>query len=353
MGDLLLAGISHYPPLREPDAEMAGLLRFALADPDTPDHVKDTASWPEEMRREWAEFPESAGRHREALVSNFLRVRQAIDEFQPDVIVMWGDDQYENFHEDVIPPFCVLAYDETTTLPWHHVRRGDRIIEALENVWGEPPEQEYVVKGSRLIGKHLVSGLLEEGFDMAYSYEPLHHPGLPHAFLNALMFLDYDRNGFPYALLPVAVNCYGKKVISAHGGPTHFGSRPELDPPSPSPSRCFDLGAATARIMAASPWRTAIVASSSWSHAFLTDHTWRLQPDLDRDRYFFDALLNGQFDRFRTVSLGEIEDAYREVARRLGVMPQEGDSSYVIEVNAKTPKGQKPKKVIAKKKKKK
>ena len=57
-------------------------------------------------------------------------------------------------------------------------------------------------------------------------------------------------------------------------------------------------------------------------------------------------------DRFRQ-DLGQIEDAYREVARRLGVMPQEGDSSYVIEVNAKTPKAQKkPPAKTAKKKKK-
>ncbi len=42
-------------------------------------------------------------------------------------------------------------------------------------------------------------------------------------------------------------------------------------------------------------------------------------------------------DRFRQ-DLGQIEDAYREVARRLGVMPQNEKDSYVIQVNAKTPK---------------
>ena len=43
-------------------------------------------------------------------------------------------------------------------------------------------------------------------------------------------------------------------------------------------------------------------------------------------------------DRFRQ-DLGQIEDAYREVARRLGVMPQtDSESSYVIQVNAKAPK---------------
>ena len=42
-------------------------------------------------------------------------------------------------------------------------------------------------------------------------------------------------------------------------------------------------------------------------------------------------------DRFRQ-DLGQIEDAYREVARRLGVLPpSEAENSYVIEVNAKLP----------------
>lgn len=61
-------------------------------------------------------------------------------------------------------------------------------------------------------------------------------------------------------------------------------------------------------------------------------------------------------DRFRQ-DLGNIEDAYREVARRLGVLPQaDSESSYVIQVNAKVPAGKKAsakksgtKKVAAKK----
>jgi len=60
-------------------------------------------------------------------------------------------------------------------------------------------------------------------------------------------------------------------------------------------------------------------------------------------------------DRFRQ-DLGQIEDAYREVARRLGVMPQdEKQSSYVIQVSSKAPKksGKSKGKIVTKKKKKK
>ena len=31
------------------------------------------------------------------------------------------------------------------------------------------------------------------GVDMAYAYKPLHFPGIAHAFLNTLLYLDYDR----------------------------------------------------------------------------------------------------------------------------------------------------------------
>lgn len=55
-------------------------------------------------------------------------------------------------------------------------------------------------------------------------------------------------------------------------------------------------------------------------------------------------------DRFRQ-DLGKIEDAYQEVARRLGVLSNEAEGSYVIAVNAKTPKAKKPKKAKKAKKK--
>ena len=40
---------------------------------------------------------------------------------------------------------------------------------------------------------------------------------LAHAFLNTVLFLDYDRQGFPYPVIPFQVNCYGRRVIAQHG----------------------------------------------------------------------------------------------------------------------------------------
>jgi hypothetical protein len=33
-------------------------------------------------------------------------------------VVIWGDDQYENFKEDIIPPCCLMAYVAFEVKPW-------------------------------------------------------------------------------------------------------------------------------------------------------------------------------------------------------------------------------------------
>ncbi len=303
MGELLGLGLTHYPPLTGRDESMAGILRHILQDPGLPDHYRHPESWPEAMRWEYGEDEGrgAAARHREALVAQFRKARRLLDDFAPDFVVIWGDDQYENFEEDIIPPFCVLAYESFEPRPWEQLRGT--------NVWGESKEKTFVYQGHRTGAKLLASGLLDEGFDVAYAYRPLHHE-LGHAFLNTLLFLDYDRRGFDYPVVPLQVNCYGRRVISQHGGVpdlAHLPTAAEFDPPSPAPWRCCDLGAACARVLARSPWKVALIASSSWSHAFLTAKHHYLYPDIEADRALYEALLAGDYDTWRQTPLATIE----------------------------------------------
>ena len=307
MGEILGVGLTHYPPLLGSDEEMSWVLRWTLDDPDIPAESKAPTSWPEAMRAEWAadDGLAAAGAHRAALMEGFAQVRTALDEFAPDVVLIFGDDQYENFREDLIPPFAVLAYDDADVTPWTMMkrRRGS-------NIWNEPDETVFRIPGARKIGKYLTGGLIERGFDVPYAYNPLHQPGLSHSFLNALLMLDDDRRGLPYGVLPVSVNCYGSAVVSRRGSLSRFGDDAgEPDPPGPTPARCMDLGGAIADVLLESPWRVALMASSSWSHAFLTDHTWRLYPDHDRDRMLYEALVSGDYRTWREQSTTDITRA--------------------------------------------
>ncbi|HTO13101.1 MAG TPA: extradiol ring-cleavage dioxygenase, partial [Candidatus Binatia bacterium] len=188
MGAILGLGMTHVPLLAGRDQDMSRILRRVLQDPDLPKPLRTPDGWPEAMRQEWGddEGLAAARRHREALLTWCRKTRKALDDFAPDLVVVWGDDQYENFMEDIIPPFCVLAYDAIEHRPWAEAKWG--------NIWEEPKDTTFAYKGHRAAAKRLTSGLLEAGFDVSYAYRPLHHP-LGHAFMNTLLFLDYDRQG--------------------------------------------------------------------------------------------------------------------------------------------------------------
>jgi hypothetical protein len=308
MGAILGLGVTHYPPLCGRDEDMARILKRVLQDPDLPERYRSPDGWPTAMREEYGadEGLGAARRHRAALIEGFRETRRRLDDFAPDLVLIWGDDQYENFKEDVIPPFCVLAYESIEHRPWAEAR-----WKKSGNAWDEASDATFVYKGHRAAAKSLVSGLLDRGFDVSYAYRPLHHP-LGHAFMNTLLYLDYDRQGFPYPVVPFSINCYGRRVISQYGGAASFADLPteaQLDPPSPAPWRCFDLGRAAARVMAESPWRVALIASSSWSHAFLTPKHHLLYPDVDADRALYDKLRVGDYEAWRATSLPALEDS--------------------------------------------
>ena len=310
MSEILGLGITHYPPLAGRDENMAGILRTTLEHHSIPAGLKQPSAWPPLMQEEWGADRgiAAAARHRQALLSGFTRIRSALDAFRPDFVLIWSDDQYENFTEDIVPPFCVLAYESIEARPWKLRHAG---MPGSDNVWGEAEDLVYPIPCHREAAKFLVSGLITQGFDVSYSYKPLHADGVGHAFLNSVAFLDYDRTGFNHRVVCFSVNCYGRRVIVEQGNLARFTELPpeKLDPPSPSPQRCFDLGRAAARVLRDSPYRVALMASSSWSHAFLHEKAWRLYPDVESDRAFYDALKTGDYLKWCETSLEALEQS--------------------------------------------
>lgn len=305
MGEVMGVGLTHFPAFIGGDDRMSTALRHMLELPGFPPQRRDPAGWPQAMREEWGDDQglAAAARHRQALVDGLRRVRAAIDAFGPDALVVLGDDQYENFREDLVPPFCVLAYEDMEVRPFEGTRFGP-------NHWGEPPGTTFGVRGDRQLGKALVTGLLAEGVDMAYAYRPGHHPGLPHAFLNTLLYLDYDRAGFDRPLVPLAVNCYGRRLMSNRGVFPDLANPPapeDLDPPSPHPFRCFAVGRAVARVLSSLPGRYVLAASASWSHGFLCEATGYLHPAVDTDRDLFERLRAGDWEAFGSLAIEEVE----------------------------------------------
>jgi len=306
MGQILGLGITHYPPMSY-KGNMTGRIKLLQADPLLPEALRSPEGWHHTMREQWGadEGAAHSDRHRADLIHHFRKARAELDAFQPDFVLLWGDDQYENFREDCVPPLSVLAYDSVDVQPW----KGHR----GENWWDEAQDKTFTVTGHRTGAKHLVSALLGEGIDITYAYKPLHHP-LGHAFMNSILYLDMDRKGFPYPVVPFAINAYGRQLIGAHGGAltpsqaAKVAAAVEPDPPGPQPWRCFQVGAAVARALAKSPWRVAVIASSSWSHSFLVEKNARMFPDVPSDRRYYEALRDADWTLWRNTTIEEAED---------------------------------------------
>lgn len=305
MGELLGIGMPHAPMFQFPDAAMAGILKKYLANGAIPEELRAPSTWPRPMQDEWGddEGLAAAAEHRATVVGALRRVRAELDAFRPDVVVVFGDDQYENFREDVVPAFCVYAFDDIEALPY----RGSSMVTAPVNVWGQDPATTVTIRGHREAGIHLATELLQSDFDVAWATRPHHHPTLGHAFLRTVMYLDYDQRSFPYALVPFHVNAYGADIVRdvALDG----GRRLEVAPPAPSPRRCFDLGRAVGRILRDSPYRVAVVGSSSWSHAFLTEKHHFLHPDVESDRRRLAELTASDHASWADLALSDLRDA--------------------------------------------
>jgi Catalytic LigB subunit of aromatic ring-opening dioxygenase len=306
MAEILGLGMTHSPPLMSAQGDTAARLRRMMGDPLLPERYRDPARWPEPMRREWGndEGRTHVERHRTELVDAMRWARRKLDAFRPDLVVVFGDDQYENFREDGVPAFQINCFEAYSARPWARKPAGYR------NAWDEPADTEFRYKADKKAAKELAGRLIGEGFEVAYAYEP-RHDEMPHAILNTLVFLDWDRNGFDYPIVPFLTNCYGRQLIPLRGGGVNdlasIPAEDDLDPPGPQAWRCFDLGRAMARLLAASPWRVALVASASWSHAFLAGDTSYFHPDVETDRRYFAALREGDYAMWRNTTLADIE----------------------------------------------
>ena len=306
MGEILGLGCTHYPGLLLPDERMPGGFHHLLTAPNVPASAKDRANWPDALLAELGNDAgvSSARRYGARMADGFRAVRASLEAFDPDIVLIFGDDQYENFREDGVAPFCVFALDNIESRPYARMGKAT-------NAWGEPNDTVIHTLGHKAAGRYLAGALIEQGFDVSYAYTMRHEAGLPHAFINALLLLDYDRRGLPWPVVPFHVNCYGSSTISKRGAFAHIDGTgsDEPDPPGPTAARCFALGAAAGRALAASPWRVALVASSSWSHSFLTARNHYVWPDMEADRARYQELRDGQFSRWRDLTTAQLEDA--------------------------------------------
>ena len=187
--------------------------------PDKPELDRETA----EVK--WAKW--------NGCMEAIAKLRQKLEAFDPDVVIVVGDDQHENLVDDNMPPFSIYM--------------GEEVEASVSLRYLNQPKSENRTKyrvDAKLAGA-LVAGLMDEGFDPAYSKRTRYDGGLGHAFARVLKFLTPDAGR---RIIPVMVNTYY--------------------PPAPSAHRCAQFGVALAKLIGRFPSadRVVVIASGGLSH---------------------------------------------------------------------------------------
>jgi hypothetical protein len=161
------------------------------------------------------------------------KLRQKLEALDPDVLIVVGDDQHENLVDDNMPPFSIFM--------------GEEVEASVSLRYLNQPKSENRTKyrvDAKLAGA-LVAGLMDEGFDPAYSKRTRYDGGLGHAFARVLKFLTPDATR---RIIPVMVNTYY--------------------PPAPSAHRCAKFGVALAKLIDRFPSadRVVVIGSGGLSH---------------------------------------------------------------------------------------
>lgn len=208
-------------------------------------------------------------------------LQETLTEVAPDVVVVFGDDQAEIFPHDFRPALLVHWGETAPNMPDLFTRAPYEAGRKAGWAYGE--ERATIPLNPRL-GKHIVDGLMDDGFDVATAQQLDNDKGLGHAFgfvFGRLM------NGKTIPMVPVILNT--------------------LYPPNqPSAGRCYELGRSVRRAIEDWPEdvNVAVVGSGGLSHFVI---------DEDIDQRFIAALRSKKAQDFATLPTERLESGTGEL----------------------------------------
>jgi len=165
-----------------------------------------------------------------------------------DAIIIFGDDQHEQFLDENLPALAVY-HGDVVPIVQRVPRPNTPSWAAFESAGWEHTRPEY--PGCSSLGTHLIESLTEQEFEVARCSQLREGEGIGHAF--SFLYRRLWPN-CPVPIVPVMINTF-------------------YPPNQPSPGRCYALGQAVAN--AVKEWkdgsRVAIMASGGLSHIVMDE----------------------------------------------------------------------------------
>ena len=195
-------------------------------------------------------------------------------------VVIFGDDQHEQFHDENMPAVAIY-HGETCTIK-RKERQNPLSWLAVEAANWENKYAEYPAKPN--LANHLIDSLTEQEFEITRCSTLREEVGIGHAFsfLYRRMWPECD-----IPIVPIMVNTY-------------------YPPNQPTPKRCYALGQAVRKGIES--WgngeRVAVMASGGLSHVII---------DEELDRFVLDGLLEQDKDKLAAIPRDKLVGGTSEI----------------------------------------
>ena len=164
----------------DPRIDYAALLK--AAPPDVPEKITEDA----------------LEHYYELCLRGVAGLKAVLDESAPDVVIVIGDDQHEQFLDDGLPMLALfngeVMHIVRRTRPWDDPQKGWDAQDTRTEFPGHPE-----------LANHLLRSLCSKGFDLARSNALRPNVGLGHAFVNPYRRYFPDRS---IPMIPFMVNTY-------------------------------------------------------------------------------------------------------------------------------------------------
>ena len=174
------------------------------------------------------------------LFTAFARTHQWLQQQKPDVLVVIYNDHVDQYFFDAWPTFTIGVADK---------------YQVADEGWGQ--RNFPTVPGYCTFAQHLATRMVDDGFDLTASQRMV----LDHGFLSPMPLLNQD---WAVPIIPMTINV--------------------VQPPLPTPKRCWALGEALGRAVASFPenLRVVVIGTGGLSHQLTGTAFGTVYPEWDR-----------------------------------------------------------------------
>lgn len=225
-------GHSHTPQISVDPEEWPNLGKTEQVSPHIPDNLDDL-------------LQVECFREKHARVQGAVKqLGQILRQTPLDALIIFGDDQHEQFDDTNMPAVAIYHGDSVEVHP-----RRPRLGGNFPTLHLEPTASEY--PNAAELARHLLASLTEQEFEVTRMNQLKAERGIGHAFSFLYQRLWPECN---VPIVPVMINTY-------------------FPPNQPTPKRCHDLG--TAIHAAVGAWqggeRVGVIASGGLSHIVIDE----------------------------------------------------------------------------------